>query len=101
MSDTNVGMGMVPCRKGCRCMDCQLEAKDREIEQKDAEIDALVNLVKGQDAEIERLEDVLLEITLMQPGMGEYNLKATAQAALKDERFAEEMLKGYENERTN
>ena len=31
MSDTNVGMGMVPCRKGCRCMDCQLEAKDVEI----------------------------------------------------------------------
>ena len=31
-----------------------------EVEQKDAEIDALVNLVKGQDAEIERLEAVRL-----------------------------------------
>ena len=29
------------------------------------------------------------------------DIRATAQAALKDERFAEEMLKGTDNERTN
>ena len=28
---SNVGLGMVPCKKGCRCTDCQLEAKDQRI----------------------------------------------------------------------
>lgn len=26
MSDTNAGLGMVPCRKNCRCTDCQIDA---------------------------------------------------------------------------
>jgi len=30
---SNVGSGMVPCRKTCRCVDCRIEAKDAEIER--------------------------------------------------------------------
>lgn len=29
MSDTNVGLGMVPCRPKCRCNDCTIERLTR------------------------------------------------------------------------
>ena len=33
MADTNVGMGMVPHKKGCRCFECELERLQRENDE--------------------------------------------------------------------
>ena len=31
MSDSNVGLGMVSCRKGCRCDDCTIERLTAQV----------------------------------------------------------------------
>ena len=62
MSDTNVGLGMVPCRKGCRCTDCQLEAKDQRIERLEAKLDKNIHARWDANARIEELEAALRSI---------------------------------------
>ena len=31
--NTNVGLGMVPCRKGCRCDECRIAALEKRLEE--------------------------------------------------------------------
>ena len=38
---SNVGPGMVPCKKGCRCTECQIVAKDQRIKDLQAVVDAI------------------------------------------------------------
>jgi len=43
MSDTNVGMGMVPCKKGCTCNECTIERLSLENKE-------LKNFIVGYEA---------------------------------------------------
>jgi len=38
MSDSNVSMGMVPCRPGCRCADCTIVRQRKRIAELEAEL---------------------------------------------------------------
>jgi hypothetical protein len=58
MNDTNVGLGMVPCRKSCRCHDCEIERRDKQIKAQAAEIKKY-NDIKNLVAELlENLEEL-------------------------------------------
>ena len=70
----------------------QLMARTQEQAE---EIEVQADEIEVQVNRIEQLEDVLREITRLT--VVNHRIFQT----LKDERFAEEMLKGYENERTN
>ena len=60
---SNVGSGMVPCRKTCRCVDCRIEAKDAEIErQKQLNMNMIEEHCQAElryEERIEKLEKVL------------------------------------------
>ena len=40
MSDSNVGLGMVPCKKNCRCHDCQIDRKNKRIADLEQKLEA-------------------------------------------------------------
>lgn len=55
MNDTNVSEGMVPCRKNCRCSDCQIERLRTENDRLRREINYIGGLAsQGVSAEIIR-----------------------------------------------
>lgn len=41
MSDSNVGLGMVPCGKNCRCDDCTIRRLQAEVKRLEAKNDEL------------------------------------------------------------
>lgn len=48
MSDSNVGFGMAPCRKGCRCDECTIERLTAENERLLAEVNFIIRgLLRG------------------------------------------------------
>ena len=79
MSDSNVGLGMVPCRKGCRCDDCT-------IEHLTAQVKYIQECNGRQYKRITKLEDALLEIA--NSGVGVHSvwgwLAPFAHKALKE-----------------
>jgi len=64
---SNVGSGMVPCRKNCRCVDCRIEAKDAEIErlttEREERIDKWMELIEEKDERIAELEKINYNLT--------------------------------------
>jgi hypothetical protein len=45
---SNVGLGMVPCRKGCRCDECTIERLTAEIRQTE-ELHAAILALEGSE----------------------------------------------------
>jgi len=46
MNDTNVGLGMVPCSRGCDCNDCTHVRQRKRIKELEAGTRALIDAVK-------------------------------------------------------
>lgn len=47
MSDSNVGLGMVPCRKGCRCDECTIERLTARITELEAGESSIISLLES------------------------------------------------------
>lgn len=48
--ESNVGLGMVPCRKGCRCADCTIDTLRVQLAELEAERDRLREVLKDANS---------------------------------------------------
>ncbi len=76
---SNAGMGMVPCKKDCRCDDCKIESQAKEI-------DGLIELLRQEKVKVEELEGALEKLARLgnEPHYGNSTGNKIAIAALKD-----------------
>ena len=73
MIDTNVGMGMVPCRKNCRCLECENQRLQKRLDEL---VDAVRALPVDEWVDIDRGEPYLVGYVMQAQGEWDRVLKA-------------------------
>ncbi len=62
MRDTNVGIGMVPCRKGCRCDDCTIDRLQAHVNELQWKYDDACYSHDAREKEIEEFENPWISV---------------------------------------
>ena len=95
MSDTNVGMGMAPHKKSCRCLECENERLQRELNEARAKLRDWEYSAKFDDAHYEgmkeraeraekKVEDLTLLMNESADGMAKAEAKLSESMAHAD-----------------
>ena len=92
MSDTNVGMGMVACRKGCRCDECEITRYQARIATLEAEVETYKTLAVPHIVH-KRLQTELKQFKLaFKPRVEELEKAGQAVVALSGNYLTEEQF---------